>query len=326
MSIQLEEIKDILSRPQKVVITNHINPDGDAMGSALALSIFLKDRGHDVQVIIPNEGPSFLHWLPQSSEVLIFQEAPEKATELIKSADILFSLDYNTPSRAGEMGELFSEAKAIKILIDHHQEPDSFPDYTFSDTSKGSTCQMVYEWIRDLGYESAINLDMAQNIYTGILTDSGSFRFSSTTPETHRIVANLLELGVKPDQVYQNIFDTATLSRYKLLGILLDKMEIIPEKNTAIMNLSLSDMNQWNAQKGDTEGFVNYGLGVNGVVLAAFFKEDEGKIKISFRSKGEVDVNQLARQHFSGGGHKNAAGGMSTLSLEDTIKKFKSLI
>lgn len=326
MSTPLEEIKNLLAKPQRVVITNHINPDGDAMGSALALSIFLKSIGHKVQVIIPNEGPSFLNWLPESNQVLVFNENPEKATEHIKEADLLFSLDYNTPSRAGEMGDLFAEAKAVKILIDHHQEPDSFPDYTFSDTSKGSTCQMIYEWIRDLGFESSINLEMAQNIYTGILTDSGSFRFSSTTPDTHRIVANLLELGVKPDQVYQNIFDTATISRYKLLGILLDKMEIIPQKNTAIMNLSLSDMNQWNAQKGDTEGFVNYGLGVNGVVLAAFFKEDEGKIKISFRSKGDVDVNKLAREHFNGGGHKNAAGGMSTLSLEETIQKFKSII
>ncbi len=326
MSNPIEEIKDLLSSPKKIVITNHINPDGDAMGSALALYIFLQEKGHEVQVIIPNEGPSFLHWLPKSQEVLIFQNQPETGTQFIQAADIIFSLDYNTPSRAGEMGELFATAKATKILIDHHQDPDSFPDYSFSDTTKGSTCQMIYEWICDLGNESSINLEMAQNLYTGILTDSGSFRFASTTPETHRIVAKLLELGVRPDHVYQNIFDTATISRYKLLGILLDKMEIIREKQTAIMNLSLADMNKWNAQKGDTEGFVNYGLGVNGVVLAAFFKEDEGKIKISFRSKGDVDVNELARKHFNGGGHKNAAGGMSTLSLEETIAKFKSII
>ncbi len=319
-------ISELLSSPKEIVITNHINPDGDAMGSALGLCKYLRSKGHNARVVVPNEYPTFLHWLPGNSEVVNGDTDPEKASSLLASAEVIFSLDYNDPSRSGGLESALVDSSATKIMIDHHREPVDFVDYMISDPSIGSTCQMIYHFVEAMGDLDLLDVDMGNCIYTGILTDSGSFRFSSTTATTHRVVAHLLDLGVKPDEVHQKIYDTSTLARYKMLGILLNTMEVFQDRGIAILRLSLEEMKRWNAQKGDTEGFVNYGLGLTGIKMAIFLKEDEEKIKMSFRSKGDIDVNEFARAHFNGGGHKNAAGGMSKLSLEETLDKVKSLL
>ena len=326
MNTNIKNVADLLATPKSIVITNHINPDGDAMGSALGLVRYLTKKGHKATVVVPNEYPKFLNWLPGNEDVITYETQSYMAEKAFASAEVLFSLDYNAPSRAGGLQPLLIESKAKKIMIDHHREPNDFVDFMFSDTSKSSTCQMIYEWIDDLGDIDQMDSEIAQCLYTGILTDSGSFRFSSTTAKTHRVVAHLLDLGVKPDEVHHKIYDTSTLARYKMLGIIIDTMEVFPEKGIAILRLSLEEMNRWNAQKGDTEGFVNYGLGLSGVNTAIFLKEDVDKIKMSFRSKGDIDVNTLARKHFNGGGHKNAAGGMSPLSLTETLEKVKSIV
>lgn len=319
-------ISELLSSPKDIVITNHINPDGDAMGSALGLCKYLKAKGHNARVVVPNEYPNFLQWLPGNSEVVNGESDPELAASLLASADVVFSLDYNDPSRCGDLQKALLESSAKKIMIDHHREPVDFVDFMISDPSIGSTCQMIYHFVEAMGDLDLLDVDMGNCLYTGILTDSGSFRFSSTTATTHRVVAQLLDLGVKPDEVQQRIYDTSTLARYKMLGILLDTMEVFPNEGIAILRLSLEEMKRWNAQKGDTEGFVNYGLGLSGITMAIFLKEDEEKIKMSFRSKGDIDVNEFARKHFNGGGHKNAAGGMSKLTLGETITRLKSLL
>jgi phosphoesterase RecJ-like protein len=321
-------IKELLATPKKIVIIPHRSPDGDAMGSTLALYHFLLKENHQAVVIAPNDFPNFLAWLPSSETVLIFENDKENCIKIIQEAEIVFTLDFNALHRTGEMEHVLNKVTAPMIMIDHHQKPDSYATYTYSDTVFGSTCEMVYNFISYLGKKEAIDKTIATCIYTGITTDSGSFRFPSTTSTTHRIVADLIDLGIENSNIHNQLFDNNSYNRLQLLGRALQNMKVFPELKTSYISLSQKELDEFHYEKGDTEGIVNYGLTIKGIEFAAIFIEhrDENIIKISFRSQGDFDVNQFARDHFNGGGHINSAGGKSYESLKKTIEKFEKII
>ncbi|QYJ68149.1 DHH family phosphoesterase [Flavobacterium litorale] len=321
----IEAIKMLLASPKKIAITMHRNPDGDAMGSALGLYHFLTQKGHQATVIAPNEFPEFLHWLPATNSVLVFERENDKAVKAFEKADIVFTLDFNTLSRTGDqLQKVLEKLDTTYIMIDHHQKPDDYAKYTFSDTQYGSTCEMIYHFITQLGERESINKTMATCLYTGIVTDSGSFRYPSTTGTTHRVVADFIDLGIDNSKIHSLLFDNNSQNRIQILASALHNMKVLPEHKTSYSYLSQEELTTLGHTKGDTEGVVNYGLSMKGIMFTAFFTEnkDEGIIKISFRSKEGFDVNQYARTYFSGGGHINAAGGKSEESLEATIQKF----
>jgi len=325
---EIEELGGLLWSPKKIVIVPHRNPDGDAMGSTLGLCHFLTKLGHAAVVISPNDFPSFLGWMPGIEDVVVYENEKEVASELLLDADLVFTLDFNALHRTGEMEAVLSKVTVDFVMIDHHQLPDSYAKYMYSDTSYGSTCEMVYEFIARLGKKGLIDKTIATCLYTGILTDSGGFRFPKTTGNTHRIVAEFIELGVENTVIPSMLFDNSSYSRLQLLGRALQNLIVIFEKKTAYITLTQSELDEFNFEKGDTEGIVNYGLSIKGINFAAIFIEhtDEKIIKISFRSLGDFDVNQFARAHFNGGGHINAAGGKSNQTMEATIEKFKKLV
>lgn len=321
----IDGVKQLLASPKKIAIIPHRNPDGDAMGSTLGLYHFLKLKGHEPVVITPNEFPDFLAWLPSSDTVKVFEKDTEATTKILQDADIIFTLDFNVVSRTGDqMGTALEKLDTTFIMIDHHQKPGDYALYTFSDTSFGSTCEMVYHFIVDMGEKSLIDKTIATCLYTGIVTDSGSFRYPSTTGTTHRVVADFIDLGIDNTAIHSLLFDNHSHNRVLILARALQNMKVMPAYKTSYTFLSQDELNSFGHSKGDTEGIVNYGLSMKDIVFTAFFTEnkDEGIIKISFRSKGDFDVNQYAREHFNGGGHINAAGGKSTESLEATIQKF----
>lgn len=318
--------KRLLADAQNVVITNHVGPDGDAMGSALGFKEILRQQGKEATVIVPNIYPKFLNWMKGDDEVIIFEDARDMASEILKKADLIIHLDYNSLSRSGDMQEALASSTAKRLVVDHHQQPDDFATVLYSDTHMSSTCEMVFHLVQALGWDEHINKEAADCLYTGIMTDTGNFRFSSTTPTTHRAVARLMEKGVLPHEIASAIYDTNSRNRLKLLSRCLERMEVFPQYHSAIMSLSASDLEEFDYQKGDTEGFVNYGLTMEGTIMSVFLSEKDNRIKMSFRSKGDFNVNQLARDHFNGGGHINAAGGISDESMEQTIEKLKALL
>ncbi|WP_405291116.1 bifunctional oligoribonuclease/PAP phosphatase NrnA [Algibacter sp. Ld11] len=324
----ITNIKQLLSSPKKIVIVPHKNPDGDAIGSTLALYHYLLKGNHKATVIVPNDYPTFLKWIPGNESISVYDYQTKTCNNLIESADIIFTLDFNAFHRTGNMEMPLSESKALKVMIDHHQAPDNYATYMYSDVNMSSTCEMVYNFIDMLGDENLIDADIATCIYVGIMTDTGSFRFRSTTNKTHQIIAKLIEKGADNTAIHNNIYDTNSFERLQLLGCALSNLKIVPESRTAYITLSQEELNRFNYKKGDTEGVVNYALSLDGVILAAIFIEDkqEGIIKISLRSKGSFSVNEMSRAHFHGGGHTNAAGGKSDLSLAETIEKFTSIL
>jgi len=325
---EIEGIKDLLKSTKKIVIVPHKNPDGDAIGSTLALDHYLKQLGHDSVVIAPNDYPEFLKWMPNEKSILKYEMDRDICDSKIKVADIIFTLDFNALNRIGDMENAVRVAKALKIMIDHHQQPDDYATYTYSDVTMSSTCEMVFNFIDMLGDSGKITPEIATCLYTGIMTDTGSFRFSSTTSKTHKIIGELIEKGANNTEIHNSIFDSNSYNRLQLLGCALSNLKVIPEYRTAYITLSQSELNTFDYKKGDTEGFVNYGLSLNGIILAVIFIESEKDqiIKMSLRSKGDFSVNQVAREHFSGGGHTNAAGGKSDENLEDAVEKFISIL
>ncbi|MDQ0592643.1 phosphoesterase RecJ-like protein [Chryseobacterium ginsenosidimutans] len=324
---ELSEIKTLLTTENKIVILTHYNPDGDAIGSSLGLKHYLKAKGIFAEVVVPNDFPKFLKWMPEAKKALVAEYKRKVAFDLINEADVIFCLDFNSPSRIGLLGDWLTKAMGKKILIDHHQQPEPF-DYVYSDTVIPATCQMIYHFIEAMGDENLVNKDIAECLYTGIMTDTGGFRFRSTSATTHRIIANLIENGADPAMITSNTWDTNTVSRLHLLALILGRIEVVKDGKVAVLYLTREELKEYGFQKGDTEGFVNYGLSILGVKMAAFFMEDlyEDFIKISFRSKDDMDVNQFSRKYFSGGGHINAAGGKSNESLHETIETFKGKI
>lgn len=329
MKIQdIQAIQLLLATPKKIAIIPHRGPDGDAMGSTLALYHFLLKNNHQPTVIAPNDFPDFLAWLPGSETVKIFEKDTENCTKILEEAELIFTLDFNAFHRTGEMEHTLVKLTAPFIMIDHHQKPDNYAAYTYSDTSYGSTCEMIYNFISFLNKKEDLDKTIATCIYTGILTDSGSFRFPGTTGNTHRIIAELIDLGVENTQIPVLLFDNSSYSRLQLLGRALQNMKVFEDHKTSYTSLTQDELDSFNYVKGDTEGIVNYGLSIKGIVFTAIFIEnkDEKIIKISFRSQGGFDVNQFARDHFNGGGHSNAAGGRSDVSMEETLKKFEDLV
>ncbi|WP_250434257.1 DHH family phosphoesterase [Hanstruepera flava] len=324
----IQEVKVLLQSPKQIVIVPHKNPDGDAMGSTLGLYHFLRKFNHETTVIAPNDYPEFLKWLPNEDTVLKYDSQSDVCNKLIEDADIIFTLDFNALNRAGDMEFSLQESRAIKIMIDHHQQPDDYAQYMYSDVAMSSTCEMVYNFFEMLGYTSKIDVNIASCLYTGIMTDTGSFRFPSTTSQTHRIAAALIDYGANHAEIHNAIYDTISYDRLQLLGCALTNLKVIPEFKTAYITLSQEELNKYNFKKGDTEGFVNYGLSLNNIIFAAIFIEDQQQniIKISLRSKGDFSVNEFARAHFDGGGHTNAAGGRSELDLQNTVEKFISIL
>ena len=324
----IQKIQELLSTPKKIIIIPHRSPDGDALGSTLGLYHFLKKLNHEPLVVAPNEFPDFLAWLPDSDAVLIYEKDKENIAQKIYDADLIFTLDFNALHRTGEMEQVLSKVTAPFIMIDHHQKPEDYAQYQFSDTKYGSTCEMVYHFIVSLGMENLIDKTIATCIYTGIVTDSGSFKFPSTTSTTHRVVANLIDKGIENAAIHNALYDENSYNRLQLLGQALKNMKILFDKKTSFITLSQKELDQNNYEKGDTEGIVNYGLSIKGIIFTAIFIEhrDENIIKISFRSQGSFDVNQFARTHFNGGGHINAAGGKSYLSLNETVAKFEEIL
>lgn len=324
----IQNIKELLASPKKIAIIPHRSPDGDAMGSTLGLYHFLLKLNHHPTVIAPNDFPEFLAWLPASDKVLIYENDRETSTKVLEKAEVVFTLDFNALHRTGEMENVLKKLSVPMIMIDHHQLPDSYATYTYSDTAFGSTCEMIYNFIGFLNQKLLIDKTIATCLYTGIMTDSGQFRYPKTTGTTHRIVAEFIDLGVDNSEIPTLIFDNNSYDRLQLLGRALQNMKVFPEHKTAYILLSQKELDEFHYVKGDTEGIVNYGLTIKGIVFAAIFIEhrDENIIKISFRSQGDFDVNQFARDNFNGGGHINAAGGKSYDSLENAIKKFEHLI
>tara|TARA_B100000767_G_C19777511_1_gene543556 strand:- start:4855 stop:5901 length:1047 start_codon:yes stop_codon:yes gene_type:complete len=323
----IQVLKSQLSTPKKVIIIPHKNPDGDALGSCLGLKHFLDQMGHLTNVISPNEYPKFLDWLPGQESILKYNQAEEACQELLFDADLIFTLDFNCLNRIKPMDVLINSCKGIKIMIDHHEKPDNYPDLMYSDPSLGSTCEMVYNIIEAIDV-SKINDSIGTCIYTGIMTDSGSFRFQSTTSITHSIVSNLLDLDIDHAQIHRNIYDTYSFGRLQLLGKALSNLVKVEPLKATYITLSQNELNECEFKKGDTEGFVNYGLSLEGIQLSIIMIENtqENIVKMSFRSKGTFNVNEFARKHFNGGGHHNAAGGASFESLEATREKVHQTI
>ena len=325
---EISELKSLLSSPKKIVIVSHRNPDGDAVGSSLALFHYLNKTNHLATVILPNDYPDFLKWIPGQDLILKYETQKEESDQKLAEADIVFALDFNAFHRTGDMQAVLTQNNALKIMIDHHQQPDNFAKYTYSDVSMSSTCQMVYNFIAYLDGLNYIDSNIATAVYVGIMTDTGSFRFKSTTSQTHRIIASLIDKGADNTMIHNQVFNTNSYNRLQLLGCALNNLKIVPESRAAYITLSQKELQQFDYKKGYTEGFVNYALSLKNVVIAAIFIEDlqQGIIKISLRSKGDFSVNELSRSHFQGGGHTNAAGGKSDKNLAKTVEKFISIL
>lgn len=327
-SKDLQTFRQLLSTPAKIVIVPHKNPDGDALGACLGLWYYLAAAGHSAVVISPNDHPRFLKWMPGNDKILNFEKEQERASVLLAEADLIFTLDFNHLDRVGAMREALEVSKADFLMIDHHQAPGDYAVATYSDIGMSSTCEMVYNFIEQLGDLDKIGPEIANCLYAGILTDTGSFKYTATTSRTHRVAADLIDRGARNTEIHNKIFDTNTPERLQLLGCALRNMVILKAYNTAYTSLRQEELDAHQYKKGDTEGFVNYGLTLEGIRLAAIFIEsrDEGIIKISFRSEGDFSVNEFARAHFAGGGHLNAAGGRSQEPMEKTIACFESLL
>ena len=324
----IEQFYPMLNQPFKAVITAHQKPDGDAMGSTLGLYHFLKQLGHEVTVISPTNWAPFLDWMPGVDQVIDFDANKKEASQIVADADYVFCLDFNILHRTKHLEPIIRDSNALKILIDHHQQPDT-PSFAYgiSDVKMSSTCEMIYDFIVQSGHSNLINLDIAACLYTGLMTDTGSFRFPSTTASVHKIVAHLKELGLQHAKIHENIYDNSTEGRLKFMGnAFLNRMTVLPEYKTAVMAIPKSDIYKFELKTGDTEGLVNYLLSIEGIKFAAILIDREEERKWSFRSKGNFDVNIFARTHFEGGGHANAAGGRSSKSLDETLNDFKTII
>lgn len=325
-NIQL--FRDFMGQTRKVVIVTHHKPDADALGSSLGLAGYLRKKGHAVQVISPSDYPEFLHWMPGNNEVLAFEKGKEKqVTEKINQAEIIFCLDFSVLNRIQDLAEIVRNAPAKKFMIDHHLEPEDFAEFVKWDVQSASTAELIFNLIVELGDEQLIDADIAECLYAGLMTDTGGFRHSNTRYEEFLIAAKLVKLGASPTKISKLIYDTNTLERLRLMGFVLsEKLKVLPEYKTAYMTLSAEELKGFGSQTGDTEGFVNYGLSIKGIKLSVMIHERKDSVKLSLRSLGKFSVNEMARKHFEGGGHKNASGGTSSLSLEQTLQKFLSIL
>jgi len=322
---QITELKQLLEDKKKIAITSHNNPDGDAIGSSLAMLRYLQKKGHEASAIVPNQFPGFLSWLPESDKILIYSQSAKEAQQVILDADLIFCLDYNAINRLGPASEIVKKSPAKRILIDHHVDPQKEEfDFCISSVNTSSTGELVYDFIDMMSDSELIDKQMAEAIYVGIVTDTGSFSFAANNEKTYHITANLILKGVDAEQVHRLIYDTFSEDRFRLLGhAISNNMLVLDDFRTAIIFLSKDDLKQFNYKIGDVEGVVNYPLMMEKINMSVLLTERDNIIRMSFRSKGEFSVNRLAREHFNGGGHKNAAGGRSYTTMEKTIDQIK---
>ncbi len=327
-NIDTSRIKELLTNgQQKILIISHRNPDGDAIGSSLALYRVLNKMGHQVNVLVPNSVPAFLQWMPDANKIVVYAKSATKAETIMDEATICFALDFNDIGRIREFESHLVKSRAYKVLIDHHPDPSPFSDITISDTTVSSTSELLYSFIQNIDLGHLIDRDVAGCFYAGIMTDTGCFSFNSSRPETFQLVAGLLSYGFDKDDIFNRIYNNFSFNRMKLMGYCLDKkMQVLPEFRTAYISLSQEEMRQYNFHIGDSEGFVNLPLSVEGIRFSVLFIENKEMVRVSFRSKGNFKVNNLAAEHFKGGGHMNAAGGESYDTLQDTVQKFINLL
>jgi bifunctional oligoribonuclease and PAP phosphatase NrnA len=324
----MDKIQKILSgKSLNIIIITHFNPDGDAIGSTLALKLILSKRGHFCTVVVPNDFPDFLKWLPGAGDIIALPGNETEIARSIKSCDVLFYVDFNDIRRMKGIQEPVLQSSATRILIDHHPDPFVIVDGIMSDTSVSSTAELVYRFISLMGLKESMDDDIALCLYTGIMTDTGCFSYNSSAPVTYTTVADLLQYNFSKDKAYYRIYDNFSCERMRLLGFCLNgRMEYYPEYRTAMIWISRRDQEIYKFKTGDSEGFVNYPLSIKGVRFSAFFIEKEDHIKVSFRSKGNFAVNTFSADYFNGGGHRNASGGESYDTLEETLKKFRGLL
>ena len=324
----IDKLKNLIEASERIVILSHYNPDGDAIGSCVAWYDYLQSLGKDSQIVLPNDFPQNLKWIKGAETALIANQHSEKADALITNADLLICNDFQSFSRADKLSEVAKKSKATKVLIDHHVEPDVEQfDLIFWNIESSSTAELVYELITQLTPEKPINKTIAEAIYMGIMTDTGAFSYSCEHKRTFEIVAELIDLGVDIRRIYEDIYSTFSEDRMRLLGhCLTNRLTVLPEFATAYMYLTQEDLRQFRYVVGDTEGIVNYALAIKGVKFAAIFIERETRIRISFRSQGDIDCNEFAKNFFDGGGHRNASGGNSFENMQETIQKFEKLL
>jgi len=325
---EISELQQLLNQKKNIVITAHTNPDGDAIGATMAMYHYLTKLGNKVDMMVPNKFPEYYSWLPDSDRIIIYEKEAKLAQKLLKEADIVFSLDYNALHRLGALAEIVRNTTGIRILIDHHIDPEreSF-NYCHSYTDISSTGELVYDFITKMGDENLIDKKTGEAIYTCIVTDTGSFSFSCNRPNTYIITSKLISLGVDAEKIHKLIYDTYSENRLRLLGFAIsNRMIVWEEMHTAIIYLTKSDLQKYDYQVGDTEGVVNFPLSMAKINMSVLITEKENKLRLSFRSKGGFSVNNLARAHFEGGGHRNAAGGKSTESVDELINRLKSVM
>lgn len=320
-------IKEKLTSPKRIILTTHTNPDGDAIGSCLAMFFYLLKKKHTVNIIIPDPFPEFLSWLPGQENILVFEQNKQKCRDLINTAEIIFSLDYNNLNRLNDIETHVIQSASLKILIDHHLFPAEQFDLKISVSETSSTSELIYNFIIASGDRHLIDKNIAECIYTGIITDTGSFSYSCNYVKTYQVVADLFGFHIDGEHIHRLVYDTYSESRLRLLGYSIsEKLVILPEFNTAYIALDKAELERYDHHVGDTEGIVNFALSVNNINLAALFMERNGIVKVSFRSKGNFSVDTFAREHFNGGGHRNASGANCEISLEETVQKFLTLL
>ncbi len=327
--VDLSALRALLATPKEVLITTHHKPDADALGSSLGWAGYLRQRGHSVTVVTPTDYPAFLNWMSGNDSVVIYEPQVNDARvrQLMAEAEIIFCLDFNALSRINELGPMVGASPATKVLVDHHLLPDAFAQINFSHPEAAATCELVFELIRALGDEALITPAIGECLYAGIMTDTGSFRHPSTSRNVHLITADLLALGVNTSAVHRRVYDSWSELRLRFLGMVLkDKLTVVREYNMAYISITDSELRAYDSKTGDTEGLVNFALSIEGVRLAVLFVERGSVVKMSFRSAGDFSVNEFSRRHFNGGGHRNAAGGISYASLSATVQKMLSLL
>ncbi len=324
----ITSLKNLLEKKHRnIVIVTHENPDGDAIGSAIGLAEVLNNAGHEVIIISPNDYPSFLKWFTSNVEILIYYHNKKKVKNIMAKSDILICLDFNEPKRAGEIKKQLLIFPKQKIVIDHHPDPADFADYLFSDTEYSSTAELVFDVLKEINFKKFINQSAAEAFFTGIMTDTGSFSYGISNPNVFKVVSELLSWKINTEKIHSAIYNNFSENRMKLLGYCLNKkMEIFPEYRSAVISISYRELEEYHFQPGDTEGFVNFPLSIKNIIFSALFIEKKDIIKASFRSKGNFPVNKFSKENFNGGGHINAAGGESKLTLSETVEKFKQLL
>ena len=326
-SDKISKVEELLNKYDKIVIVTHVSPDGDAIGSSLGLYHYLTDLGNNVNVIVPNSFPDFLKWVPGAKEIIDFEKYPDFAQKLIEEAELIFCLDFNIPKRTYLVAPFLEEAKAKKVLVDHHPEPSGFCDVMISYPEISSTSELIFRLICRMGDFEAMSYESATALYTGMMTDTGAFTYNSNNAEIYYIIGELLKKGIDKDRIYSNVYHNYSEDRYRMLGYTLcEKMKIYPEYNSALVWLTNEEQKRFNVKKGDTEGFANMPLNIKGIIFSVFIREDNDFIKISFRSQGNFPSNKFAAQCYNGGGHLNAAGGEFYGTMDEAIAIFEKAL